>query len=281
MADSRTKGNKILEAACWYNLVGIDYAATKIPNLQIDHFLTQEQNSANNLQYLESDQLNASNLAEEQANYTGHISNASYNIMTARKIADKVTSLDELEQELLKFDLCDLKRTARNLVFGAGSRSAKIMLIGEAPGATEDEKKIPFCGISGQLLDNMLATIGLFREKNFYITNTVFWRPPNNRPPLAEEIEICRPFLEKHIALIQPKIIVLVGSVALNTLLGNKYQISSCRRTMQRYSNPYMQNINTTAIFHPAYLIRQPLKKKTAWFDMLELKKTLITQNIL
>jgi DNA polymerase len=116
---------------------------------------------------------------------------------------------------------------------------------------------------------------------HFYITNTVFWRPPNNRQPLAEEVEICRPFVEKHIALVKPEIIVLVGSVALNSLLGNGYQISSCRGTLQKYSNPYIQNINTTAIFHPAYLIRQPLKKKTAWFDMLKLRKILVHQQIL
>jgi DNA polymerase len=194
-------------------------------------------------------------------------------LATARKLADSANSLEELRAALATPNLCILSNTALNLVFADGTPEAKIMLIGEAPGANEDEQGIPFCGVSGQLLDNMIASIGLSRRKNCYITNTIFWRPPDNRQPSNQEIEICRPFVEKHIALIGPKLIVLVGSVACTALLGKNQQIANMRSIPTTYSNPYIKDVPVIAIFHPAYLIRQPLKKKTAWFDMLALKK--------
>lgn len=199
----------------------------------------------------------------------------------ARSIAEKANSLAELKTALDNFELCELRFGAKNLVFADGKSDAKIMLIGEAPGATEDEQGIPFCGMSGRLLDTALSSIGLARNQNFYITNTVFWRPPNNRQPSAEEVEICRPFLEKHIALINPQIIVMVGGVALTTLFGKNAQTSIFRRKLHMYSNPYIQNVPTTAIFHPAYLLRQPFKKKDMWFDLLHIQNILRTKSIL
>ena len=257
----REKNNKYMEnsalnTAKWYRLMGVDYYI---------------ENQNKQVQKEESFAIQASNEPENEA----PDNQAPDKVSIARKIADKVTSLDELEQELLKFDLCDLKFGAKNLVFSDGTKNAKIMLIGEAPGATEDEQGIPFCGVSGQLLDNMLTSIGLSRQKNFYITNTVFWRPPDNRQPTAEEVAICRPFVEKHIALIAPEIIVLVGGVAVSSILGSDAQISKARGNIYKYSNPYINSVDTTAIFHPAYLIRQPFKKKTAWFDLLKLRNIL------
>lgn len=199
----------------------------------------------------------------------------------ARSVAEKASSLTELKAALDNFELCELRLGAKNFVFADGKSDAKIMLIGEAPGATEDEQGIPFCGMSGRLLDTALSSIGLARSKNFYITNTVFWRPPNNRQPSAEEVEICRPFLEKHIALINPQIIIMVGGVALTTLFGKNAQTSSFRRKLHMYSNPYIQNVPTTAIFHPAYLLRQPFKKKDTWFDLLHIQNILRTKSIL
>lgn len=199
----------------------------------------------------------------------------------ARSIADKANNLEELRTALENFELCELKFGAKNLVFADGQKDAKIMLIGEAPGATEDDQGIPFCGMSGRLLDTALNSIGLARSKNFYITNTVFWRPPNNRQPSSEEVEICRPFLEKHIALINPQIIIMVGGVALTTLFGKNAQTSSFRRKLHMYSNTYIQNVPTTAIFHPAYLLRQPFKKKDTWFDLLHIQNILRTKSIL
>ncbi len=190
-----------------------------------------------------------------------------------REIVEKISTIADLKEALLKFDGCALKFGANHTVFGAGNPNSKIMIIGEAPGATEDAQGIPFCGESGKLLDNMLASINLSREKNFYITNTVFWRPPANRAPSQEEIDICRPFVEKHIAIIKPKLLILVGATAVSSLLGNHLQISKIRQEYYQYTNKYLtEPIATTAIFHPAYLLRQPMQKKTSWYDLLKIK---------
>lgn len=189
-------------------------------------------------------------------------------------------NLEELKKAITSFDGCDLKKTATNIVFGDGYIDAKIMLIGEAPGAEEDEQGIPFCGDSGKLLDNMLASIGLSREKNVYITNTIFWRPPANRRPTKEEIALCRPFVEQHIALVKPKLLILVGSTAVSSLLGDSLEISKIRQEYYSYTNEYLaEPISTTAIFHPAYLMRQPSQKKQAWYDLLKIKE-FISKNI-
>lgn len=203
-------------------------------------------------------------------------------IMRMKKvIEDKITSTVDLCSSLIElrtlvesFDGCDLKKSAINTVFSDGNPEADIMFIGEAPGASEDEQGIPFCGQSGKLLDNMMAAIGLTREKNAYITNTVFWRPPANRKPTAEEIGICRPFVKKHIALIKPKLIIMVGSTAVESLLSINTPITKLRGEYFEYTNEYMDNhtIRTTAIFHPSYLLRQPAHKKTMWFDLLKIK---------
>ena len=187
---------------------------------------------------------------------------------------DLCNSLDELKKLVEGFDGCDLKKSAQNTVFADGNPNAKIMFIGEAPGANEDEQGIPFCGQSGKLLDNIIAAIGLTREKNAYITNTVFWRPPANRKPTDEEIKLCRPFVKKHIAIINPKLIVLVGSTAVESLLEIETPITKLRGKYFDYTNEYLdgKTIRTTAIFHPSYLLRQPSHKKTMWFDLLKIK---------
>jgi DNA polymerase len=193
----------------------------------------------------------------------------------SRALADKASNLEELKNAVMNFAGIDLKNTAMNTVFSDGVVS-NIMFIGEAPGASEDEQGIPFCGQSGQLLDNMLLSIGLSRKENIYITNTIFWRPPANRRPTNEEIEICRPFVEKHIALIKPKLLVLVGATALTSLLGEHLQISRIRQEYYQYTNQYLSTaITTTAIFHPAYLLRQPFQKKSTWYDLLKIQQFL------
>lgn len=186
---------------------------------------------------------------------------------------NKQEALDQLKQRILQFNDCSLKFTATNTVFADGVIDAKIMIIGEAPGATEDAEGIPFCGESGKLLDNMLNSIGLSRKTNLYITNTVFWRPPGNRRPTDQEIALCKPFVEEHIAIIQPKLLILVGSTAVESLLGKNLQISKIRQEYYQYSNSWLdQPITTTALFHPAYLLRQPTQKKTTWHDLLKIK---------
>ncbi|MFI4984051.1 MAG: uracil-DNA glycosylase family protein [Rickettsiales bacterium] len=193
----------------------------------------------------------------------------------ARYLADKATSLEELEKYVKGFTGCDLKKTAMNTVFGDGSASAEVMFIGEAPGANEDKEGIPFCGQSGKLLNNILKATGFARE-TVYITNTVFWRPPGNRRPTPDEIKICRPFVEKSIALIHPKMLVLVGSTAVESLLDSKVSMHTLRETNYMYENRYTkEEIPTFVIFHPSYLLRQPTKKKLMWFDFLKIKEAI------
>jgi DNA polymerase len=195
-------------------------------------------------------------------------------IAEARSLADKANSLDELKKSLESFNGCELKNFATNTVFADGVRNAPILLLGEAPGATEDQQGIPFCGESGRLLDKMLATVNISRAENAYITNSVFWRPPANRRPTPEEIEICRPFVEKHIALANPKFIILVGSTAVAALLGKTVPMAGIRRKIYPYTNQYLTgDIPTTVIFHPAYLLRQPMQKKTTWYDLLQVEE--------
>ncbi len=193
-------------------------------------------------------------------------------IQLARNLANSANSIEELKKLLINFNGCNLKKLANKTVFADGNPQSSIMFIGEAPGSSEDAQGIPFCGESGKLLDNILASIKLFRKHNAYITNTVFWRPPANRQPTQEEIAICRPFVEKHIALINPKLIVLVGNIAVNSLLGKSNGISKIRQEYYLYINQYLiKPIKTTSIFHPAYLLRQPMQKKITWYDLIKI----------
>lgn len=197
-------------------------------------------------------------------------------VKSVREEIKLIDNLDSLYGLIKEFDECELKKSATNTVLFDGSPKARIMLVGEAPGASEDEQGIPFCGESGRLLDLMLESIGLSRKEDVYITNTVFWRPPANRKPTNLEVELCRPMTEKHIALIKPKVLVLVGSTALCAMLGDDKQITKIRGNYFKYINQYLDEpVTTTAIFHPAYLLRQPLKKKETWFDLLKLKDVL------
>ena len=184
-------------------------------------------------------------------------------------------SLDNICQDIRNFNQCDLIKTAINTVIYDGNPRARIMLIGEAPGASEDEKGIPFCGQSGKLLDNILKSINLSRIDDVFITNTVFWRPPGNRRPTAVEISLCKPLLERIIAFINPKIIILVGSTAVESVLNIKaIPMSELRQNKYIYLNNRINNqIQTVTIFHPSYLLRQPSQKKAMWFDMLKIKK--------
>lgn len=200
---------------------------------------------------------------------------------SARTLADSVSSLEELERAVREFDGCGLKKTAHKTVFADGNPSGNIMVIGEAPGADEDRQGIPFCGVSGQLLDKMLASIDLSRAQNTYITNTVFWRPPGNRQPNPQETGICLPLVEKHIALAAPKLLILVGGVACHTILGREDAISRLRGKSYDYTNPYLAApIPTMVTYHPSYLLRMPAQKRLAWHDMLQIKTFIKSQSI-
>lgn len=194
----------------------------------------------------------------------------------ARKLADAASSREELEKILRDFDGCALKKTATNTVFSDGCPTAPVMVIGEAPGANEDEQGIPFCGMSGQLLDKMFACIGLTRKENLYISNTVFWRPPGNRKPSTQELEICKPFVEKHVSLIAPRLLVLMGATAATVILDSTVSIGRLRGTLHQYSNSYLNApIPVLVSYHPSYLLRSPGQKRLAWQDMLRIQEFL------
>ena len=179
---------------------------------------------------------------------------------------DKAKNLDKLKKTILSLNNCDLKKKAKNIVFSDGNPNSKIMLIGEAPGANEDEEGLPFVGRAGALLDKMLAAIDLDRKK-VYISNIINYRPPDNRRPTDEEIKRYLPFITKHIEIINPKILVLLGSTAMNALIGNEVVISKMRGKWieKKFGNCKVSVIIT---FHPAFLMRQPAQKKMAWIDL-------------
>ena len=178
----------------------------------------------------------------------------------------KTQKLNKLKDKIRLIKNCDLKKNANNLVFGDGNINSKIMIIGEGPGANEDAEGKPFVGRAGKLLDKMLAAINLDRTK-VYISNVVNYRPPSNRKPTDEEIERYLPFLVSHIEIINPKIILLLGSTAMNALIGGEVVISKARgKWIQKQIGSNKSWI--IASFHPAFLMRQPEQKKFAWIDL-------------
>tara|TARA_Y100000590_G_scaffold335597_1_gene382039 strand:- start:161 stop:868 length:708 start_codon:yes stop_codon:yes gene_type:complete len=178
----------------------------------------------------------------------------------------KSEKLNKLKNKMQSIKNCDLKKNAVNLVFGNGNINSKIMIVGEGPGANEDAEGKPFVGRAGKLLDKMLAAIQLDRTK-VYITNVVNYRPPSNRKPTDEEIKRYLPYLKAHIEIINPKIIMLLGSTALNALIGNEVVISKARgKWIQKEIGTIKPWI--IASFHPAFLMRQPEQKKLAWIDL-------------
>jgi len=178
----------------------------------------------------------------------------------------KIQKLDNLKNKIKIIKNCDLKKNAKNLVFGDGNINSKIMIIGEGPGANEDLEGKPFVGRAGKLLDKMLNSINLDRKK-VYISNVVNYRPPENRKPTEDEIDRYLPYLKMHIQIINPKILILLGSTALNTLVGNQVVISKARG---KWIEKEIGNskIWVIASFHPAFLMRQPEQKKLAWIDL-------------
>lgn len=181
-------------------------------------------------------------------------------------------TLPELKAALENFDGCGLKQTAKNTVFSDGKPESGLMLIGEAPGADEDEQGLPFVGQSGQLLNAMLAAIGVDRAAGeCYIANVVPWRPPANRPPSSDEIAACRPFLDQHIALVQPRLIVLLGGIACKTLL-NETSTGAMRGKIHTYTMINGETVPMCVTYHPAYLLRSPRQKGAVWHDWLMIK---------
>ena len=193
-------------------------------------------------------------------------------------VSNKNEALNKLKNQISNIKNCDLKRNATNLVFSDGNPDSKIMIIGEGPGSNEDIEGQPFVGRAGQLLDKMLDSIKLDRN-NVYITNVVNYRPPENRKPDNNEINRYLPFLTKHIEIINPKILILLGSTALNTLIGSEEVISKVRgKWINKKIGSCIANVIIS--FHPAFLMRQPAQKKMAWVDLKMIRKKISDLNI-
>ena len=197
----------------------------------------------------------------------------------ARDAARQAGSLDELHTLLRDFDGCGLKKTAKNLCFYRGAPDARVMVIGEAPGADEDRAGVPFVGRAGQLLDKMLGAIDL-SEADAHITNVVYWRPPGNRVPTPQETLICRPFLERQIRLVQPELIVTVGGAAAKLILGVNQGIMKTRGKWGAMEVPAEageapMSVTVMPTLHPAYLLRSPAHKRHAWRDLLAIRQRL------
>lgn len=197
-------------------------------------------------------------------------------VAAAREAAGRAQTLEELHAAIAAFDLCELKKGAKNTVFADGNPAAPVMILGEAPGRDEDIQGHPFVGRAGQLLDRMLAAIGLDRkaeapEQAAYISNVMFWRPPGNREPTPEELAMMMPFVERHVALAQPKVLVLMGNTPCAALLG--------RRGILRLRGNWTEALGrpTLPMTHPAYLLRNPAAKREAWADLLEIQAKLRT----
>ncbi|MDW3117585.1 MAG: uracil-DNA glycosylase [Roseovarius pacificus] len=195
-------------------------------------------------------------------------------VQEARAAAQNAGSLEALQEAMAAFEHCDLKRGARNLVFADGNPTARVMIIGEAPGRDEDIQGRPFVGRAGQLLDRMFAAIGMARdatdaEKSVYITNVLPWRPPQNRDPKPTEIAMMVPFVQRHVELIAPEVIVLMGNISCQAGLGKRGITRLRGHWSESYGKP------TLPMFHPAYLLRSPHAKREAWADLLELQARL------
>ena len=193
----------------------------------------------------------------------------------ARALAQRCNSVEALEAAVRAFEGCALKRTAKNTVFADGVAGSPVMVVGEAPGADEDRLGKPFVGVSGQLMDRMFDAIGMSRERDLYITNILFWRPPGNRTPTLAEQAICMAFTRRHIELARPKVLVLAGGTAAKSVLDTTEGIMRLRGKWTSLSLDDGSAVPTLPTFHPAYLLRTPASKRQSWSDLLSLDKKL------
>lgn len=271
---------ELLNLLRWHIEVGADEAVDESP---VDRF-QQPSNPDTPLQTETADKAHppvtgpSANARDEvprrQANVPLPLESPAAAEENADQLARGAATLAELKDAMQQFQGCSLKHTAMNLVFGDGNPEASIMFIGEAPGADEDRQGRPFVGVSGQLLDRMIAAIGLDRT-SAYITNILPWRPPGNRNPTDAEIGACLPFLERHIALAHPDILIFVGGTAAKTLLRRQEGIMRLRGRWMMYEPPAGDPVPARALLHPAYLLRQPAQKRETWNDLLDIRARL------
>ena len=210
-----------------------------------------------------------------QAAAAAPIPNAAPEPASSAHLALEAKDLAGLKAAMEAYEGCGLKRTCQRTVFADGDPSARLMIVGEAPGADEDRLGVPFVGASGKLLDRMLASIGLDRTQA-YITNVVPWRPPGNRKPEPAEVELCLPFITRHIELVDPAVLLLLGGAAVSALLARTDSITRLRGGFIDYSSPRLAApIPAMPTFHPAYLLRTPAQKREAWRDLMLVRQRL------
>lgn len=264
----------LVELLKWYAEAGVDEALLEQPVNRLDSFPAPPEPVPAAMPAREPASRNRPAPAVRPPQTDPLISREASN-QSARTAAAAAKTLEELRAALEAFDGCPLKDTAKSLVFGTGNPDAEILFIGEAPGAEEDRQGLPFVGPAGQLLDRMLASIGLSRD-DVYITNILPWRPPGNRTPTDAEIAACLPFAERHIELVAPHILVMVGGTAAKALLGTTTGIMRLRGSWENYESVHMAApIAARAILHPAYLLRSPAQKRETWMDLLEIRERL------
>ncbi len=268
--------NPYAVALAWHLDVGADEAMQDVPN----------DRTAAAAALLKSPAAAVAAVPPPAAITGGEIIGTAQARLDAAKMAAACNTLSELKDAIAAFDGLAIKKTATNMVFADGNPSARVMLVGEAPGADEDRQGQPFVGVSGQLLDRIFKAIGLARTdedpaKSLYISNVLNWRPPGNRTPTPAEIDMSLPFIERHIALVNPKVLILCGGVAAKGLLGSGESISKLRGKFHDY-RPLTPGISSNgdsipaiATYHPAYLLRTPSQKKLVWADMLMLREHL------
>ncbi len=273
------------EVLKWQIEAGADEAINNIPTNYLARTTTEDKSSesvkqlpTNPLNELSKNELKTQEKSSKNLNYNNE------RFETAEQLAEKSLSLYSLKSNLSKFEGCRLKSTATNLVFGTGQSKADVMFIGEAPGREEDRDGVPFIGASGQLLDLMLSYIGLNRDQNIYITNILPWRPPGNRHPTDTEIASCMPFVKRHIQLVSPRVLVLLGGASYKALTNNTEGITRVRGKWFEYKQPTLskeetQIIPTIATLHPAYILRQPAQKKAIWKDLISVRNRLDNLN--
>lgn len=196
----------------------------------------------------------------------------------AKDICARAGTLEELKRAVENFEGCALKMTAAHTVFGDGNPQAKVVFIGEAPGADEDRIGVPFVGRSGHLLDKMMNAVGLTRA-DAYICNILPWRPPGNRTPLDSEVAVCLPFLKRQIDLVDPDYIFILGASAANSVLDTAETISKMRGKWFEYEKSNGKKARVLASFHPAYLLRTPGQKSRSWSDLLRLRARMDEEN--
>lgn len=197
----------------------------------------------------------------------------SADLQSAKALAASANTLSELRSALERFEGCPLKRSAKNLVFADGNPSSDLMFVGEAPGRDEDEQGLPFVGVSGQLLDRILAALGRDRT-SVYIVNVLPWRPPDNREPALAEASVCLPFLKRHIAIVKPKVVMALGATAAKNLFDTTEGITRLRgKWLELEADGH--RCPAMATFHPAALLRMPLNKRYVWRDMLAVQERL------